>query len=78
MKQNKNSADINLSKETILADFRLANLSRNLSIAGRREVLTGRQSLGFLATERRLYKLHWLNNSGMAIGDQVITAIRHG
>jgi len=57
MKQTKNSADINLSKETILADFRLANLSRNLSIAGRREVLTGKAKFGIFGDGKEIIQI---------------------
>jgi 2-oxoisovalerate dehydrogenase E1 component len=46
MKQTTNPSDIKITKEEILKDFRLANLSRNLSIIGRREVLTGKAKFG--------------------------------
>jgi 2-oxoisovalerate dehydrogenase E1 component len=46
MKNTKNSTDLKPDKEAILADFRLANLSRNLSYIGRREVLTGKAKFG--------------------------------
>jgi 2-oxoisovalerate dehydrogenase E1 component len=57
MKQTKSSNDINLSKETILADFRLANLSRNLSITGRREVLTGKAKFGIFGDGKELIQI---------------------
>jgi 2-oxoisovalerate dehydrogenase E1 component len=57
MKQTKSSNDIDLSKETILADFRLANLSRNLSIAGRREVLTGKAKFGIFGDGKELIQI---------------------
>ena len=46
MKQITNPSDINMTKEDILKDFRLANLSRHLSVIGRREVLTGKAKFG--------------------------------
>ena len=46
----KESDNINLSKEefkkTILADYKLANVSRETSLLGRREVLTGKAKFG--------------------------------
>ena len=57
MKQTKSSNEINLSKETILADFRLANLSRNLSITGRREVLTGKAKFGIFGDGKELIQI---------------------
>jgi len=57
MKQNNSTNKINLSKETILADFRLANLSRNLSITGRREVLTGKAKFGIFGDGKELIQI---------------------
>lgn len=57
MKQTKNSSDINLNKETILADFRLANLSRSLSITGRREVLTGKAKFGIFGDGKEIIQI---------------------
>ncbi len=56
MKQNENSA-IRLSKEYILADFRLANLSRQLSIIGRREVLTGKAKFGIFGDGKEIAQI---------------------
>jgi pyruvate/2-oxoglutarate/acetoin dehydrogenase E1 component/TPP-dependent pyruvate/acetoin dehydrogenase alpha subunit len=57
MKQTKKLTDLNLNKETILADFRLANLSRNLSIAGRREVLTGKAKFGIFGDGKEIIQI---------------------
>jgi len=46
MKQTANPSSNNLNKEDILKDYRLASLSRHLSIIGRREVLTGKAKFG--------------------------------
>lgn len=57
MDQNKNSAGSINSKEIILSDFRLANLSRNLSIIGRREVLTGKVKLGIFGDGKEIIQI---------------------
>lgn len=44
-------------KESILADFRMANLSRNLSVIGRREVLTGKAKFGIFGDGKEIIQL---------------------
>jgi 2-oxoisovalerate dehydrogenase E1 component len=46
-----------MNKESVLADFRLANLSRNLSIIGRREVLTGKAKFGIFGDGKELIQI---------------------
>jgi 2-oxoisovalerate dehydrogenase E1 component len=46
MKQEKEVKDYIFNRDTVLADFRLANLSRHLSVIGRKEVLTGKAKFG--------------------------------
>jgi len=46
-----------MNKESILADFRLANLSRNLSIIGRREVLTGKAKFGIFGDGKEIIQI---------------------
>jgi len=46
MKKVKQPADNNINRDEVLADFRLANLSRILSIMGRKEVLSGKAKFG--------------------------------
>jgi len=46
-----------LNKESILADFRLATLSRSLSIIGRREVLTGKAKFGIFGDGKEIIQL---------------------
>lgn len=41
-------------KKEVLADYKLANLSRNVSIAGRREVLTGKAKFGIFGDGKEL------------------------
>jgi pyruvate/2-oxoglutarate/acetoin dehydrogenase E1 component/TPP-dependent pyruvate/acetoin dehydrogenase alpha subunit len=57
MDQYKVSPKITLSKETILADFRLANLSRNLSVIGRREVLSGKAKFGIFGDGKEIVQI---------------------
>jgi len=46
-----------MNKETILADFRMANLSRNLSITGRREVLSGKAKFGIFGDGKEIIQI---------------------
>jgi 2-oxoisovalerate dehydrogenase E1 component len=46
-----------MDKEIILADFRLATLSRNLSITGRREVLTGKAKFGIFGDGKEIIQI---------------------
>lgn len=46
-----------MSKEEILADFRLANLSRSLSIIGRREVLSGKAKFGIFGDGKEIIQI---------------------
>jgi pyruvate/2-oxoglutarate/acetoin dehydrogenase E1 component/TPP-dependent pyruvate/acetoin dehydrogenase alpha subunit len=57
MKQNQNQSGQYMNKEMILADFRLANLSRSLSIIGRREVLTGKAKFGIFGDGKEIIQL---------------------
>jgi 2-oxoisovalerate dehydrogenase E1 component len=57
MRQTNNTTSINQSKESILADYRLANLSRNLSITGRREVLTGKAKFGIFGDGKEIIQI---------------------
>lgn len=57
MDQNYYGQEIKLEKETILADFRLANLSRNLSITGRKEVLTGKAKFGIFGDGKEIIQI---------------------
>lgn len=57
MKQTLDLSTLNLNKETILADFRLANLSRNLSVTGRREVLTGKAKFGIFGDGKEIIQI---------------------
>jgi 2-oxoisovalerate dehydrogenase E1 component len=57
MGQNKKSTESKFNKDTVLADFRLANLSRNLSIIGRREVLTGKAKFGIFGDGKEIIQI---------------------
>lgn len=51
------SAKARLSKKEVLADYRLANLSRNLSITGRREVLSGKAKFGIFGDGQEIVQI---------------------
>jgi 2-oxoisovalerate dehydrogenase E1 component len=57
MKENSKLSGKYFNKESILADFRLANLSRNLSIIGRREVLTGKAKFGIFGDGKEIVQI---------------------
>ncbi len=57
MEQNNQFSEINLDKVSILADYRLANLSRNLSIIGRREVLSGKAKFGIFGDGKEIIQI---------------------
>jgi 2-oxoisovalerate dehydrogenase E1 component len=57
MKQINNQSTSYMNKETILSDFRLANVSRNLSVTGRREVLTGKAKFGIFGDGKEIIQL---------------------
>jgi len=57
MKQSVSLSDKYMNKETILADFRMANLSRNLSITGRREVLSGKAKFGIFGDGKEIIQI---------------------
>ena len=57
MKHTDKPTVINLKKEEILADFHLANLSRNLSIIGRREVLSGKAKFGIFGDGKEIIQI---------------------
>ncbi|MDT8400283.1 MAG: thiamine pyrophosphate-dependent enzyme [Bacteroidales bacterium] len=53
-KQEKNNK---LNSKEVLADYRLANLSRNLSIIGRREVLSGKAKFGIFGDGKEIAQI---------------------
>jgi 2-oxoisovalerate dehydrogenase E1 component len=57
MKQINGLSGQYMKKENILADFRLANLSRNLSIIGRREVLSGKAKFGIFGDGKEVVQI---------------------
>ena len=57
MKKPTKTSDIKLSKKEILADYRLANLSRTLSVIGRREVLTGKAKFGIFGDGKEIIQI---------------------
>jgi pyruvate/2-oxoglutarate/acetoin dehydrogenase E1 component/TPP-dependent pyruvate/acetoin dehydrogenase alpha subunit len=57
MNQKKKSSGQKFDKKIVLADFRLANLSRNLSLIGRREVLTGKAKFGIFGDGKEIIQI---------------------
>ncbi len=57
MKQNNDQSEKYFNKKSILADFRMANLSRDLSVIGRREVLTGKAKFGIFGDGKEIVQL---------------------
>jgi 2-oxoisovalerate dehydrogenase E1 component len=57
MKQTGSPSEFKITREEILADFRLANLSRNLSVIGRREVLSGKAKFGIFGDGKEIIQL---------------------
>ena len=46
-----------MSKDNVLADYRLANVSRQLSVTGRREVLSGKAKFGIFGDGKEIIQL---------------------
>ncbi|MDQ1297313.1 MAG: hypothetical protein QG611_1295 [Bacteroidota bacterium] len=57
MKNEKVTTETQMDKKSILADFRLANLSRTLSIIGRREVLSGKAKFGIFGDGKEIIQI---------------------
>ncbi len=56
-KTNSILKNLNLSKEEVLNDFRIANESRQVSLIGRREVLTGKAKFGIFGDGKEVPQL---------------------
>jgi len=54
---NIHYTSLNLSKEEILYDYRIANESREVSLLGRREVLTGKAKFGIFGGGKEIPQL---------------------
>jgi len=46
MIMSRNPNNLNISKKEVLEDYKLASISRQVSLIGRREVLTGKAKFG--------------------------------
>ena len=57
--KNKGKSDISFQdfKKEVLADYHLANVSRNLSILGRKEVLTGKAKFGIFGDGKEIVQI---------------------
>ena len=52
---NNQEITFNEFKKEVLQDYRIAKISRECSLLGRREVLTGKRNLVFLVTEKKYH-----------------------
>jgi 2-oxoisovalerate dehydrogenase E1 component len=57
MKQSAKTSNTGFDKKTVLDDFRLASLSRQLSYIGRREVLTGKAKFGIFGDGKEIVQI---------------------
>ncbi len=57
MVQSNDKSDIRMSKDSVLADYRLANISRQLSVTGRREVLSGKAKFGIFGDGKEVIQI---------------------
>ena len=57
LKTNSILKKLNLSKEEVLNDFRIASESRQASLIGRREVLTGKAKFGIFGDGKEVPQL---------------------
>lgn len=70
-------ASIPLSIEELIRDLTLAIESRQASLLGRREVLSGKAKFGILVMERNFHNWHGLMHSKKVISDPVIIVTKH-
>ena len=54
---SRNSNNLNISKKEILEDYKLASISRQVSLIGRREVLTGKAKFGIFGAGKEVPQL---------------------
>jgi 2-oxoisovalerate dehydrogenase E1 component len=57
MKNSSINSESKMNSESVLADFRLACLSRSLSILGRKEVLTGKAKFGIFGDGKEIIQI---------------------
>jgi pyruvate/2-oxoglutarate/acetoin dehydrogenase E1 component/TPP-dependent pyruvate/acetoin dehydrogenase alpha subunit len=57
MAKKKNPTGIIWNRENVLSDYRMAVLSRNLSVIGRREVLTGKAKFGIFGDGKEVVQI---------------------
>ena len=76
-----NLSETNISfkqfKEEILEDYAIAVLSRECSLQGRKEVLTGKAKFGIFGDGKELPQLAMAKAFKKVIGDLVTTEIKH-
>ncbi len=57
--ENNNKLDFNDFKKQVLEDYKLANVSRFMSLDGRKEVLSGKGSFGIFGDGKELPQIAW-------------------
>lgn len=72
--QEKLSFD--LFKSSVLRDFKLACLSREISQLGRKEVLSGKAKFGIFGDGKEIAQVAMLNSLSRVISEVVITGIK--
>ena len=73
---NQSISSLNLSIADVLHDYRLACESRQLSILGRKEVLTGKAKFGIFGDGKEVPQLAMARVFQKGTGDQAITGTR--
>jgi hypothetical protein len=64
-------------RATVLADYKTAALSREVSLLGRREVLTGKAKFGIFGDGKELAQIAMAKFFNLAILEAVIIEIKH-
>ena len=64
-KQNISFEDF---KKEVLNDYKIARISRECSVLGRREVLTGKAKFGIVGVGIHHYKSRWKRSASIGIG----------
>jgi pyruvate/2-oxoglutarate/acetoin dehydrogenase E1 component/TPP-dependent pyruvate/acetoin dehydrogenase alpha subunit len=62
VERKKTSAKVEHNKKEILDDFKLANLSRQISLIGRKEVLTGKAKFGIFGDGKEIAQIAFAKN----------------
>lgn len=75
-KSNTKNLSFNDFKNEVLNDYKVARISRECSLLGRREVLTGKAKFGIFGDGKKFLNWQWLKPLKMVIFAQVIIEIK--